>query len=84
MAALAQVKFFLPGSGWTWYAAEFDGHDLCFGLVVGDFAELGYFSLAELEAVRSPLGLPVERDVHFRPTTLEELRAHYQQQGWAL
>jgi hypothetical protein len=32
--ALAQVKFFTPDSNWTWYASEFDGNDLFFGLVV--------------------------------------------------
>lgn len=62
LAALAQVKFFTPDSNWTWYASEFDGKDTFFGLAVGFEAELGYFSLAELEKVRGQLGLPVERD----------------------
>jgi hypothetical protein len=26
--AHAQVKFFTPDSGWTWYASEFDGNDI--------------------------------------------------------
>jgi hypothetical protein len=73
LKALAQVKFFTPDSGWTWYAAEFDGHDLFFGLVSGECTELGYFSLAELQAIRGKLGLLVERDRYFRPTPLEEL-----------
>jgi hypothetical protein len=29
-------------------------------------SELGYFSLSELESVRGPFGLPIERDVYFR------------------
>jgi hypothetical protein len=29
------------------------------------FPELGYVSLAEITALRGPLGLPVERDLHF-------------------
>ena len=33
LAALARVKFFTPASSWTWYASEFDGDDLFFGLV---------------------------------------------------
>jgi hypothetical protein len=41
LAAEAQVKFFTPWSHWTWYASEFDGEDLFFGLVAGDFVELG-------------------------------------------
>lgn len=46
--AMAQVKFFTPDSNWTWYATEFDGEDIFFGLVVGLEVELGYFSLSEL------------------------------------
>lgn len=33
--AEALVKFFSPDSNWTWYAAEFDGEDIFYGLVVG-------------------------------------------------
>jgi hypothetical protein len=29
------------------------------------FPELGYVSLREITALRGPLGLPVERDMHF-------------------
>lgn len=43
---------------------EFDGEGILFGLVSGFEVELGYFSLSESEAVRGPLGLPVERDKH--------------------
>ena len=84
MNAKAQVKFFTPDSGWTWYASEFDNDDTFFGLVIGHVAELGYFSLSELEQVRGPMGLPIERDLHFEPKTLEELKEHYQEKGWAL
>ncbi len=73
--ALAQVKFFTPDGNWTWYASEFDGQDTFFGLVVGLETELGYFSLSELENVRGRMGLPVERDRHFAPKTLRELKA---------
>jgi len=59
------VKFFTPTSNWTWYATEFDGEDLFFGLVVGFEKEFGYFSLSELEAVRGPYGVGIERDLYF-------------------
>jgi len=36
LEAIAIVKFFTPDSNWTWYATEFDGDDLFFGLVEGD------------------------------------------------
>ena len=73
LMAVAIVKFFSPDSGWTWYASEFDGEDTFFGLVDGYEIESGYFSLSELESVRGPLGLPIERDLDFVPQTLKEL-----------
>lgn len=71
--ALARVKFFTPDAGWTWWASEFDGEDLFFGLVQGAEKELGYFRLSELQQVRGVFGLPVERDRHFTPKALREL-----------
>ena len=70
---IAQVKFFAPDSGWTWYAVEFDGKDLFFGYVIGLEKEWGYFSLAELQSVRGHLGRAVERDLYFKPTPVKEL-----------
>lgn len=74
---LARVKFFTPDSHWTWWATEFDGDDLFFGAVQGDVFEIGYFSLSELEQVRGPLGLAVERDLHFAATPLSNIRSKY-------
>jgi hypothetical protein len=79
--AIAYVKLFTPASNWTWYITEFDGEDTCFGLVQGFEAELGYFSLNELQDIRGSycpaarkIGLPIERDLHFTPTPLSQLR----------
>jgi hypothetical protein len=69
------AKFFYPDFHWTWYAIEYDGKDLFFGWVDGDFPELGYFSLSELKSNRGRLGCPVERDRWFTPCRLSELRA---------
>lgn len=73
LKAVAQVKYFTPDSNWTWYATEFDGEDIFFGLVAGMEVELGYFSLSDLLEARGPLGMPIERDLYFQSTTLEEL-----------
>lgn len=60
------VKFFNPTGAATWYATEFDGEDIFFGYVTGlGEDELGYFSLAELTAHKGPLGLGIERDMHY-------------------
>ena len=45
-----------------------------FGLVDGQEVELGYFSLGELEGIRGPAGLRVERDLYWKPTPLSEVR----------
>jgi len=71
--AVAYVKFFTPDSNWTWWATEFDGQDTFFGLVEGQEKELGYFSLSELQNARGPMGLPIERDLHWTPKTLAEI-----------
>ena len=64
------VKLFTPDAGATWLLTEIDpdDHDHAFGLCdLGLGApELGWVSLQELETVRGQLGLPVERDLHFR------------------
>ena len=80
--ATVYVKFFTPSSSWTWYATEGEpvldesGKEVdfrFFGLVDGHEKELGYFVLSELEEVRGPMGFPIERDLHFKPKTLEEI-----------
>lgn len=70
---IAQVKFFAPWANWTWYATEFDGEDTFFGLVLGFEKELGYFSLKELESVKGPMGLGIERDIYFTPKPLSSI-----------
>lgn len=67
-------KFFAPWNSWKWYAVEFDGKDLFFGFVSGDFPELGYFSLSELQGLTGPMGLTIERDMWFRPCRLSEVK----------
>ena len=70
---IVRVKFFTPDSSWTWFMTEYSPEQhLGFGMVHGLDHELGYFSLDELEAVRGPLGLPIERDLHFEPRPLSQ------------
>ena len=46
---------------------------LFFGFVVGQASEFGYFLLSELEAVRGPFNLAVERDLTFREGRLTDV-----------
>ncbi len=80
--AIAYVKYFSPSGSWTWWALEGspvkDDNDKeldfqFFGLVEGQSKELGYFNLSELESVQGPMGLPIERDIHWRAKTLDEI-----------
>ena len=80
--AVVYVKFFTPSSSWTWFATEGEpmldesGKEVdykFFGLVFGHEREFGYFLLNELEEIRGPMGLPIERDLYFKPKTLEEI-----------
>ena len=73
LEAVIQVKFFTPDSNWTWYAVAFDGNDIFYGLVYGVEVEFGTFRLSELETLRGPYGLRVERDRFFKPILLKEI-----------
>jgi len=63
------AKFFTPDANWTWWVLEYDKEDrILFCMVHGHKNELGNVSLDELENVRGPLGLKIERDLYFTPT----------------
>ncbi|XXQ55584.1 DUF2958 domain-containing protein [Xenophilus aerolatus] len=62
------VRLFTPDAHAVWLLTELDqANGLAFGLCdLGlGIPELGYVSLAELEALRGPWGLRVERDTAF-------------------
>lgn len=62
------VRLFTPDAHAVWLLTELDeANGLAFGLCdLGlGFPELGYVSLADLEALRGPWGLRVERDIAF-------------------
>ena len=72
--AVAHVKFFDPTGSWTWFASEYDPDTKMFyGLVDGHEKELGYFSLKELEELKLPMGLKIERDLYFESTPMSQL-----------
>ena len=77
---VCQVKYFVPWSRWTFYGIEYDREErLFYGFVLSgldtSFDELGFFSLEELEKVKGPAGLKIERDLYFTPTPLSEIRS---------
>ncbi len=72
------AKFFNPCGRSTFFMTEYDPTErLAYGFVRGEMDEtcdeLGYFSIAELEAIRLRWGLGIERDIHFGRHTLAEV-----------
>ena len=69
------AKFFDPVGSATWYATEYDPErNICFGYVTGlGFDEWGSFSIDELESIKRPFGLGIERDIHFEETPISRL-----------
>lgn len=63
------VKFFTPDGSATWLFTELaPDQDTLFGLcdLGHGEPEIGYASLAEIQSLRGPMRLLVERDRHFR------------------
>lgn len=76
--AVVYLKIFDPCGRLTFFATEFDGEDTLFGYMISplgpDCDEWGYSSLSELQSVRNPLGLPLERDRSFNPVPLAQAK----------
>jgi hypothetical protein len=74
--AIVIAKFFNPAGRGTWYATEYDAErKVFFGWVsiFGDECdEWGEFSLEELETLRLPLGMKIERDLYCGEKKLSE------------
>ncbi|MDX2468947.1 MAG: DUF2958 domain-containing protein [SAR324 cluster bacterium] len=69
-------KFFDPAGSGTWYMTEFDPVEAVgFGYVQGlGGDELGYFSLKEMESIKLPFGLTLERDLYWKAKKLSEVK----------
>jgi hypothetical protein len=77
------VKLFTPDAQCTWLLTELGNDDIAYGLCdlgMGS-PQIGFVCMRELREARGPLGLPIERDMHFdADKTLaayaDEARAH--------
>lgn len=75
----AQVvcKFFNPCGSQTWYVLEAEkiGNDYRFFTLFENICcrEYGYVMLSELESLRLPFGLRIERDMYFTPCAVKDL-----------
>ena len=73
---LVIAKFFDPCGSATWYILEYDPEQkLAFSYVTGlTHDELGYTSLEELESIKRPFGLTIERDLYFKQAPLSKFK----------
>ena len=64
------VKFFNPYGGGRWYVCEGEKQEdddwLFFGLVELFEREFWYFTLSELQAIKTPYNLGIERDKDYK------------------
>jgi len=71
------AKFFNPVGAGTWYATEYDPENRIFFGYVSIFRDWndkwGDFALDELESLKLPLGLHIERDLHFGEKKFSEV-----------
>ena len=75
---IVRAHFFSAGGAGDWWITEgsMQGEDfLMFGLCYVHEPELGYVSIGEMQSVRGPLGLGIERDLYWTPMPLSEVRA---------
>jgi hypothetical protein len=77
------VKLFTPDAQCTWLLTELGNDDIAFGLCDLGMGcpEIGFVCMSEIRGLRGPLGLPVERDLHFDADKnlsayADEARAH--------
>jgi hypothetical protein len=70
------AKFFNPAGRGTWYATEYDPEtQICYGYVsiFGDHCdEWGSFPLWELQEMKLPMGLGIERDLYCEEKRISE------------
>lgn len=69
-------KFFNPCGIGTWYVVEGQQEEddfIFWGLADLHEQEFGYISLNELESIRLPFGLKVERDINFENKLIKDV-----------
>ena len=64
------IKLFCPWGNQTWLLTELDDDGRFFGLCDLGFGtpEIGYVMQSEIESVKGPYGLTIERDIHWQAT----------------
>ena len=73
------AHYFNPIGQGDWYVIEGEKDEtnnwMFYGLVDLHFREYGYFSLKELENIKLPYGMGIERELYWNPITIKELES---------
>lgn len=82
-SAVVHAKWFtIVAPNFRWYVLEYDPADrMAFAFVTSDMlpqGEFGYVSVTELRS----LGRSIERDLHWTPCTMEQLRKSIREYGY--
>ena len=71
---VCKVRLFNPTGVGTWWIAAFDPESvIAWGVAELESREVGSFSMRELADFRGRFGLPVERDLGYRPETIANI-----------
>ena len=74
MEQMVVAKYFDAMGDWKWFLMNMDkDEDYCWGIVEGNEVEMGSFSMRELEGIKRPFGLGIERDLHFKPMRAKDV-----------
>ena len=83
--AIVYAHYFNPTGQGDWYLTELDqAENMAFGLCCIQEAELGYVDLNELSAVKVRIGLKIERDIHWTPITLAQVKKIVRGKGYTI
>lgn len=69
-----KVRLFNPSGIGTWWIATYDPETgIAFGVAQLQEMEVGDFYMPELVEIRGQFGLPLERDLYYKPVTIEDV-----------
>ncbi len=71
---IVHVLFQMPMLDWTWYVIECNGKNEVFALEERERAKWGFYNLEELQELRGPFGLRVQRAQRYRSMPLSKAR----------
>lgn len=68
------AKFFVPIGSWSWYLMNIDpeDNDYAWGIVKGDYVEMGSWLMSDLQTLEIPFGLTIERDLSYEPKNAKD------------